>query len=107
MTKTIYICGPMTSYPKYNFPAFDAAAVKLRARGWDVISPAELNRAMGVDGDTEILPDNFLRNAMCNDLAAVCRSHAIARLPGWEASRGAAVELALANYLGLEVIDVT
>jgi hypothetical protein len=33
----------MSGLPKHNFPAFDAAAADLRARGFDVVSPAELD----------------------------------------------------------------
>ena len=37
----LYISGPMTGVPQYNFPAFDAAATYARAQGYEVINPAE------------------------------------------------------------------
>ena len=37
----LYISGPMTGVPQYNFPAFDAAASHARAQGYEVINPAE------------------------------------------------------------------
>lgn len=40
-TPYIYLCGPMTGLPEYNYPAFHAAAAELRAQGWRVVNPAE------------------------------------------------------------------
>jgi hypothetical protein len=42
MTK-IYIAGPMSGRPYFAFPVFDGVAADLRARGYDVVSPAELD----------------------------------------------------------------
>lgn len=103
--KIVYIAGPMRGIPLYNFPAFDAAEARLKKRGWIVINPAELDRKNGVHENTDPLPDGFLRNAMLRDTGAICTADAIALLPGWHASKGAAVELALAKLLGLEILD--
>lgn len=37
----LYIAGPMSGLPQFNFPAFHAAAIALRAAGYAIISPAE------------------------------------------------------------------
>lgn len=105
MMKRAYLAGPMRGIERYNFPAFDAAAERLGDAGWDVVNPAGLDRAIGVTETTDPLPDGFLRGAMERDLSAITKCDAIALLPGWHKSRGVVVELALANLLGLEIID--
>ena len=100
----IYVAGPMSGYSLYNFPAFDAAALKLRREGHEVVSPAELDRIAHVHEFTENLPPNFMREAMRRDLDAICDCDAIYLLKGWEKSSGVTVELALANLLKLTVV---
>ena len=34
--KRIYIAGPMTGLPDFNYPAFNAAAARMRALGFEV-----------------------------------------------------------------------
>lgn len=102
--RCVYIAGPMRGLPRYNFPSFDAAATRFRDAGWDVINPADLDRAEGFE-ESQDLPDDFLRDAMQRDLYAICHCQAIALLPGWEKSQGVAVELSLARLLGLEILD--
>ncbi len=116
--KRYYLGGPMRGVPLFNFPAFYAAAAKLRAEGHEVFSPAEKDN---IRHGTDISADNAngseeeaaekhgfnLRVALGEDLAWIC-AHAdgIALLPGWENSKGAKAELAAAVALGLEVIYV-
>ena len=101
----VYIAGPMRGYPEFNFPAFDAAAKAWRKAGWTVINPAELDRVEGIHEFTDPLPPGFARQAMTRDCTAICRSDAVALLPGWEESAGVKVELTLARYLGLSILD--
>lgn len=37
----IYLAGPMRGYAEFNFPAFHAAAARLREQGHTVFNPAE------------------------------------------------------------------
>jgi hypothetical protein len=41
----IYLSGPMTGIPENNFPAFHMWAERLRADGYDVVNPAEIQEA--------------------------------------------------------------
>jgi hypothetical protein len=91
--KTIYIAGPMSGLPDLNFPAFHAEAARLRAQGWEVVNPAEIN------------PDKHLswRECMMTDIAALVFCDAVQLLPGWQNSRGATLEHHIAERLGLAI----
>lgn len=91
--KRLYVAGPMTGLPEFNFPAFHAAAAALRARGFEVENPAE-NPAP---------PCGSWLAYMRMAVVQVAKVDGLILLPGWEQSRGARVEFALATGLGLEV----
>lgn len=96
MKGKIYGSGPMSNMPDLNFPAFHRVAAILRAGGWEVINPAELN------ADSS----KGWRECMRVDIAALVTCDAITKLPGWENSRGAKLELHIAEALGLEVVEL-
>lgn len=100
----IYIAGPMTGIERYNFPAFDAKRDELKARGHAPTSPADLSRAVGFDENASIEVDrDFLRAAIVRDVHAILCCDAIMLLDGWEQSKGALGELAIARWFGLRV----
>ena len=91
----VYIAGPMTGLPEYNYPAFHRAAAKLRAAGWHVESPAEPGQ---VDGWTWA---DYMRRGLQQMLTC----DTIALLPHWHGSRGARIEVRLAtDVLGMTTI---
>ena len=94
--RRIYVSGPMTDVPAHNFPAFHAAADRLRKAGWSVVNPAE-----NFGGRTDLPREAYMRM----DVALMATCTAIAMLPGWEDSRGARVEYLLARELGMELLD--
>ena len=110
----IYVAGPMRGYPDFNFPAFHAASAKLREQGHMVFSPAEKDQsihgkdfAKGTDGTLSSIESTgfSLRRALGDDTAWICsEGEGIYLLKGWEASKGAKAEKALAEALGLEVM---
>lgn len=107
---TVYIAGPMRGLPQSNFPAFDRAATILRENEFEVYSPAEHDRQMGYDGERWFDgSDTVSYEDQCEmiswDLATIIWAcDAIVLLPGWEKSKGAAVEKALADFLGIDVL---
>ncbi len=99
-----YCAGPMRGIPRFNFPAFDTASARLRAAGHTVISPADMDRDAGIDPTSDVVPN--LRDCMRRDVLAILDyCDTIALLPGWEKSKGCAVEVALGLFLGLKFID--
>jgi len=100
----IYLAGPMTGHPEFNFPEFDRVAGILSAAGYEVLNPAQMDRDVGFDPTSTVVSKEFLRDALRRDLSAICECDGIAMLPGWEKSGGARVEWALACHLGLKVM---
>ena len=104
--KTIYIAGPMRGYKDYNFPAFDAATVELEKQGWNVISPAQMDRDVGFDPSKGEVTPEFIREAMLRDVEAIIKhADAIAMLEGWRDSDGARAEWAIAIWKRIPVYE--
>ncbi|AET90664.1 hypothetical protein BYI23_B000570 [Burkholderia sp. YI23] len=91
----IYVAGPMSGYPELNFPAFHAEAARLRAMGFEIVNPAEI----------DVGPNPDWLTAMRADIRELVTCDGIALLPGWEQSRGATVEHTLARGLGLRIMQ--
>lgn len=89
----IYVAGPMTGLPEFNYPAFRDAAAALGALGHDVEDPSTNENP--TPGDYH----GWLRAG----LAQLIRCDAVALLPGWESSGGARLEVNVAATLGLRV----
>lgn len=103
-----YIAGPMRGYPSYNFPAFDAAAEFGRSLGIDIISPADIDRQSGFNEHEQVEITSEMSRTFCKrDIDAILTCDAIAMLPGWEHSRGARAEKAVAEWIQIPVLDAT
>ena len=89
--RRIYLAGPMTGLPQLNFPAFHAEAARLRALGYDVVNPAELNPN----------PNTSWQTCMRVDIRELVTCDAVALLPKWHESRGARLEHQIACELGM------
>lgn len=101
----LYVSGPMTGYPLFNFPAFESAARQLRDMGFAVVSPAEKDIEAGFDPTGR--DDDFdLRAALEWDVQAVLESDAVVLLPGWEDSPGCAIEVLTAAAAGIPVVPI-
>lgn len=96
--KRVYVAGPMTGLPESNYPAFNAAAARLRSKGWHVENPAE-NPAPHVDAACDWTA--YMRMGV----SQLMTCHAIYLLPGWQQSKGASLEYMVAKQLGLMVYE--
>ena len=78
----VYVSGPMTNMPNFNFPLFNEVAEKLRSYGYDVENPA----------DKGIIEEWTWSDYLVYDLEKMLDCDAIIQLPGWENSKGAVLE---------------
>jgi nucleoside 2-deoxyribosyltransferase len=105
---TLYLAGPMTGYPRWNFDEFERGAALLRAAGYEVVSPAEIELAEGFDPDAPVAEFTLadLHRVMRRDIEAVLAVDGVALLPNWENSKGAQLEAEIGRQLGLPVYTV-
>ncbi len=106
----VYIAGPMTGIPHYNFPAFFEAENTLSSWGFEPVNPA--NKDVTDYPDIEEWPEYAtgtpstkfsLAKAMHWDITQILECDGIVLLPGWEASKGANIELTVAKACGKEI----
>ncbi len=105
--QTIYIAGPMSGKPEFNFHAFFAAQKRLEAQGWKVFNPARKDMEKTIDPEAAKTGDHKMaiakgfdfREAFAWDLCRIVEGHAIYMLSGWEHSVGACAEHAVAKTM--------
>lgn len=91
----LYIAGPMSGLPGFNYDTFSAVEHAIRVHGEFM----PLNPARNFAGrDDAATYGEYLRE----DLRLLAVADGICLLPGWEDSPGAALENLIAAYLGLE-----
>jgi hypothetical protein len=110
----LYVSGPMTGLPEFNFPAFDAMSEFIEQRGMEAISPADHDRRVlaqnfgagrtpfafvhdvpgYAEGDVERYSKHTgaVHDLLVWDIAQIVEADGIVLLPGWENSTGAAHE---------------
>lgn len=115
MSKPLYLAGPMTGYPQFNYPLFDAAARILRDAGFNIQSPAEMDED-DVREAALASPDGQLHGGMINDhtwgdflsrdvkmIADECSG--VVLLPKWYTSKGARLEVFVAMQCNFPVFE--
>jgi len=90
----VYIAGPMSGLPNDNREAFYAAERRLRKLGYQTVNPARLHGHGPRKAWAEYLKLDLREMVLC-DLVVL--------LPGWEESRGATLECAVATMLEIRV----
>lgn len=97
MPVKLYIAGPMSNLPEFNYPAFYTAARELAKVGIDSINPARPHGREDCRAWLDYMRASLLDLAVCDGVAT---------LPGWGESRGAALEVHIARSLDLPVRSV-
>lgn len=92
----VYISGPITGIDFGNRFAFSCARSALELCGYEVVDPSEVKL------DDEATWTDYMRA----DLKLLLDCDYIYMLEGWEKSRGARIELALAKNLRIKEIDL-
>ncbi len=84
--RKIYIAGPMSGLPEFNYPVFFAAEEYLRSHGAKVMNPA-------------VLPAGFEHHEYMQIAIPMLQTcEAVAFLPGWQQSKGARMEFTRAHH---------
>ena len=113
----LYLAGPMTGIPQFNFPAFQMWAEMLREEGFKVISPHESDDPdvqaaawASETGSTSDLPPakegSDLRLTAMKNVSDIAECDGIALIEGWNKSGGAVHEVATAVRFGIPVAPV-
>lgn len=92
----IYVAGPMTGLPDFNYSAFHQAAAVLRAAGHTVTNPAE----------NPVPECGSWLGYMRMSVSQVAQVDCVAMLPGWWNSPGARLEHHIAQKLGLQIMQI-
>lgn len=113
----LYIAGPMTGRPNFNFPAFDCAVASLTYQGFECVSPADLDEygtrklainspdgSPGSGGSGDQTWGDFL----ARDVKVIADVvDGVALMPEWETSKGARLEAFICRHVGKPVFYIT
>lgn len=105
----VYLAGPMSGRPQFNFHTFNDAERYARDFGCRPINPHRLDSRAGIE--TEFLQghETFSAEEVAGmarrDLEALLACEEVWLLPGWEDSKGAQHEKQVADWLGLHCYE--
>lgn len=88
-----YLSGPITNYPNHNEEEFQTQAASLRKQGFRILNPCSWAH----------LPT--WAACLKRDIKRLMDCEGVFVLKGWEASRGAILEVFIAVVLGMPVRD--
>lgn len=96
----IYLSGKITGREKEDYSRqFERAETFYKTGGFDVINPVKIGEEV-----LKINPKAEWQDFMIRDLEALRTCTHIALLEGWEESKGAKMEKAEAEKIGLEIM---
>lgn len=92
----MYLSGPMDGIEDFNHPLFNRVAKEFRDVNFAVCTPSEF-----FDGDKTRERKEYMREA----IKYLLEADTIVLLPGWENSKGARLEAAIATELDLAIME--
>lgn len=109
----VYLAGKMRGLPEFGFPLFDKGKRILEQHGYEVVSPADMDRLIGFDPrglhgtDEELAQLKFsTADALRRDFQEILNCTHFALLSNWRDSGGAKVEKMVAGAIDLIMLDV-
>lgn len=112
---TLYLAGPMSGIPQFNYPEFARITKELRGAGYNIISPAEhdtprqqgmavasndglIDGKMPVDDRTIKFDGETWGDVLARDVKLIFdRCDGVVVMQNWGKSRGARLEVFVAN----------
>lgn len=94
----IYLSGPMSGIPNGNRPLFHSETRRLRNIGYYIVNPAENDDESATRSHADCLRTDIRQLLDCD---------MIAMLPGWQKSKGANIERAVAVALNMSICDAS
>jgi len=97
----IFLSGPMTGLPNYNFDRFNEVEKKLKDAGFDVVNPVVICERFGQEN---VVKDKRLFDAMvARQQVEERKCNAVLLLDGWQSSKGVRLELDTALKNGFKI----
>lgn len=98
--RRIYIAGPMSGFDNLNHAAFYRAEDRLQMHGWQTVNPADMDIKAGIDPSMPMDEYDY-EDAARRDIEALQKCDAIYLMAGWQNSKGACWERALAVHFNI------
>ena len=109
LPQPVYIAGPMTGLPRFNYPAFAEAEELIAECGVSVFNPTKLTNTAGEyneimeseDGSYDFASGKTWSDFIIPSVKVIIdRAGSLVFLKGWQASRGARLEAVAALLCG-------
>lgn len=101
MNNKIYISGPMSGIEGYNASSFFRADKLMKTKGFEPVNPFDVGNNANIPEDSTIEEKYLL--FMKADIAALMDCDSIYMLDGHKDSKGAKMELSIANFFNMSV----
>ena len=106
---SVYLSGKMRGEPEFGFPNFDRARdIIVKQKGWTVISPADMDRAIGFSEKSPEGYDFDFAGALRRDFSVLLKDvNGIVMIrQNWQRSHGARSELLISQDIDLDLWQI-